>query len=473
MQGGPKTAYTGWLWQASVWHAGDPAVVHHRDMVTQWWGLMLDASISEEVKHRALTQVAARLVVKKRPWLAVAGPTGAMLMTADRLGWAVHSGGEFTTDRGLKLQVGRHSAAFAAALITESTEAWTDCLRYGKAPTVLSSGSGLNWRAYRTAAGNAVRTLKIPRDEGLRQAAIRAAGGVWTQERLYRRGGATHGSCLACHGRGSLLHRVFECPALTLQRDRWLSPGTRKWLATRSNDECVLLAQGLLPRHLMDSPTPGSTEVMPVHCEEFATDGSAVWPREPARRRASWAVCPLRGFGLQSGLVRANEDPWQTVYGGELLGLRAALQAKLVGPVTVYVDNAAVVALANRGPGTRGEHKYAHLWRDCEELGLDTRARVQKIKAHASDTTQAGVANGRADAEAKECLRRPGPCRAREVEQQVVATAYAEMHCWLAVLSGLEKTGLGDMEPMPVRGDWGRAVVPEKSLGPTWQAQEW
>eukprot|EP00971_Amphidinium_carterae_P338952 6476515-Amphidinium_carterae.2 len=40
------------------------------------------------------------------------------------------------------------------------------------------------------------------------------------------------------------------------------------------------------------------------------------------------------------------------------------------------------------------------------------RARVQNIKAHASDTTQAGVANGRADAEAKECLRRLGPCRA-------------------------------------------------------------
>eukprot|EP00971_Amphidinium_carterae_P244440 4853681-Amphidinium_carterae.2 len=38
------------------------------------------------------------------------------------------------------------------------------------------------------------------------------------------------------------------------------------------------------------------------------------------------------------------------------------------------------------------------------ELGLDTRA-SGKIRAHASDTSEAGVANSRADYEAKVCLR--------------------------------------------------------------------
>eukprot|EP00971_Amphidinium_carterae_P237556 4715849-Amphidinium_carterae.1 len=78
---------------------------------------------------------------------------------------------------------------------------------------------------------------------------------------------------------------------------------------------------GCVTHEVAGIETAAVTEVVPW--EEFATDGSAFWP---ARRRASWAICRLGGLGLQSGLVCAAEDPWQTVYGGELLGLRAALQ---------------------------------------------------------------------------------------------------------------------------------------------------
>eukprot|EP00971_Amphidinium_carterae_P053689 1057527-Amphidinium_carterae.2 len=114
------------------------------------------------------------------------------------------------------------------------------------------------------------------------------------------------------------------------------------------------------------------------------TDGSASHPHNAVLRRAAWAVVQLEPPLKTGGVLPHRHLTAYTVYEAELFALVWVVEHRFPhAPLTVHVDNAAVVSGAHHAEYVMLQHLHADLWRRffaaCRLPGQVT---VVKIKAH-------------------------------------------------------------------------------------------
>ena len=156
-----------------------------------------------EVSGRPMQQLAWRQQVKrlgkyKRPWTAVAGPAGAMILALRRLGWKVSGAFRWATDHGFPVDVRTDAPSSVLKLVQESIGRmiWRE---WAAAPSAANDELRRDPDGYWTTELR--KWTSGPRKDwtALQSACLSstAAGGQWPQERLYRAGFVDDPSCQA------------------------------------------------------------------------------------------------------------------------------------------------------------------------------------------------------------------------------------------------------------------------------------
>lgn len=212
--------------------------------------------------------------------------------------------------------------------------------------------------------------------------------------------------CVECGAVDTAFHRYWTCPStddlranldasllalvpslpLVLTQHGWTlqSPFVHAWLQYLS----------AIPIHF---PVP--VNVVPRHCSvDLFTDGSCLWPTEPAYRLAAWAVVVACPFDSSRPLQPANVVATdvlpgiiQSAFRAELWALCAALHysQNVVGQIRIWCDCQAVVSkfhafVLGRVP-VRPNTAHQDLWEQVVQL-VDTIGRdrvfVGKVRAH-------------------------------------------------------------------------------------------
>ena len=195
--------------------------------------------------HDELQEAWKRQVVKqgkaagnKRPWMAVSGPTGAMLHSLRRLGWRSISAFKRSTDQGQQVDTRADAPSTIRQLLSETIKRmlWREWVA---APSAKQSGFRRSPLGYMTeliqewtsisACENqaAVEKRCRKKDWSTKKAGClgsTAVGGQWTQERLYLAGFVDSPICFACQaGIGTVPHRTWCCRSLHWDRVQGIS----------------------------------------------------------------------------------------------------------------------------------------------------------------------------------------------------------------------------------------------------------
>eukprot|EP00971_Amphidinium_carterae_P328733 6460766-Amphidinium_carterae.1 len=272
----------------------------------------------------ALTHACARLCHCRRPWAKVAGPAAALVMSAARLGWSIQDVTTLTTDLGVQLNLERVSAKYLCKLVSSASGRWSErfALWHRGVFEDFSEVPTLWLRPLHD-------TVAKLRGSYLQQKCLQsvAAGGRWTQHRLFRKGMATHSTCLACKSaEGTDLHRVLHCEAWESYRCKRLSADTRHWLAAGASGlPLQLLVCAWAPCHLVASPPAMESVVVNKGPEvpftgKVFTDGSVKFPQDAQMRRAGFAIVAVDGeeiIKLSYGCVPVQSNAEQTVEAAE------------------------------------------------------------------------------------------------------------------------------------------------------------
>ncbi len=237
------------------------------------------------------------------------------------------------------------------------------------------------------------------------------AGSLRAYDRLHRAGLLDSEACKWCQCmRGTLQHLVWECPRWAEQRDPFLKLLAlyRQQLVEKGVDASRIQAYdelltlqcirncGVAPESDYfcrgGAPIParpmafgarnsGEDALNPRQREELQrdnfgrviayTDGSAINPNDPRRRRATWAV----RFAFEhpwnaSGTV---DTPLQTAHRGELMAILHAFKSAAV-PTRVVADCKAAVDLVRaelEGSEVKITGDHADLWADIRDVVKD------------------------------------------------------------------------------------------------------
>ncbi|CAK0800323.1 unnamed protein product [Prorocentrum cordatum] len=221
----------------------------------------------------------------------------------------------------------------------------------------------------------------------------------WPQTRLRAAGERDHPRCCACGAaRGSLWHRLFECPVLAAARRDSVSDRLRR-RARRARDRSEaageIFARGWLP-----GPPRAArrTDAMAVMCVNRPEDGlprgrlfldwSAIDPGHESLRRAGWSIAQRGANGnLETavyGTARLDLCPFQTAKDGEEFAVW--MLSRFAGPNVeeLCVDCASTVSclkLGRRCAAAMGKPSARLLSATHASLDVDA-LKVAKVAAH-------------------------------------------------------------------------------------------
>ncbi|CAK0854014.1 unnamed protein product [Prorocentrum cordatum] len=193
----------------------------------------------------------------------------------------------------------------------------------------------------------------------------------WTQAMLLDAGERGHARCNCCGAeRGTLWHRLFECPVLEPQRRDGVSARLKR---------CAERARAAYLRPA-DEKLNG----------KLYLDGSALEPQFGALRRAGWAIAQCDDDGnLVAGVhgtVRRDLCPQQTAKDGE--DFAVWMLANFAGPAVeeVNIDGSATVTCLRRGRAysTAPSRANAHLRSRVLAAFEPGTFEVKKVPAHCS-----------------------------------------------------------------------------------------
>ena len=360
----------------------DPAYRSNVDPITRWarraWSA--DAALRSRMQRVWMvgtSRLRAPLLRNDQAalWKAVGGPSTALIATLARLGWSMHSAFSWSTHTGRQIDLLALAPRVVAELARSATHDWLYRQVATTQPALALPHGGADVTLTRTlSTGRTGRYWTYQHQGAL---ACVASGGVWLEARKHQAGYTATDLCQACGtARGTLQHRLYDCPLLTPWRGQALDFYTIEAGRTAADDH-PLYCRGLLPTAWLppwtrctDGPaltwtTRGADGTGSLTGHVF-TDGSLVCPDQPRYCAGGWAVVQIHPVDHRVQVAYQGRVPYDDLDSTacEIYALYMSL-AFLIGHVTVHVDNAEVVHGMQRGATYCLGHtnKHAHLWR--------------------------------------------------------------------------------------------------------------
>ena len=340
-----------------------------------------------------------RLSLAKSTWANVHGPAAAFVASALRLKWVIHDACRVTMDDGVNLNFAVDSPSFVKRAVCQSVRRWrwraigirTD----GADPDGCGDGSFIlpifrlldpSKQCSNVEWGPAQRA-------GLRSA---LAGRQWTQDRLHAAHLAPSPECQLCCAaaqwaaergsrecrhpvaRGTLAHRLWECPVTEAWRVRTAPPVLRRRREAAKlvgRLDTAMWTRGMWPLQAQLVPKPPEeatfTWVMrpPDGCVDgiLYTDGSMI-DGPPSYGglcgRLGWSFVAMSRQGRVTATAHGSPPAWiTTVYGAEVWALLMAATYALPG-TSYRTDCLTALRVFMRGPAsaTSGKSYYARAW---------------------------------------------------------------------------------------------------------------
>ena len=163
----------------------DPATRHHKDLVTQWAAAVWDGTPELAELQAALDGAKVRARRARVQWASVTGPSGAFLLTLQRLGWRPYSARSLLTDEGRAIDLFHMSPKAVGDVAARASERWSDRQALARADS-QTAGYPIFWHALRP-----LLTGKKPLgwSQEHRNTLVHViSGGEWPQARQSARG---------------------------------------------------------------------------------------------------------------------------------------------------------------------------------------------------------------------------------------------------------------------------------------------
>ncbi|CAK0798446.1 unnamed protein product, partial [Prorocentrum cordatum] len=376
----------------------DPFVLITDRSLQMLAGLLHSGELSLPMLRAELEAAASRQAAATAPWVHCSSPVDAAVLTLGRIGWYFRSERCLITDVGDELDLtllGPRELGIEAGLGARRASDRHEMLKLANSSSVQGP---LFWDAFRELIGPGGKFNERERN-GL---VAYLTNAHWPQARLYSARESSHASCRCCGAaRGTLWHRLFECPMLAAQRRDSVSPALmRSAVRVRAQGEA---AGEDFARCWLPAPPPPQgprTDAMSVWWirrppddrlnGKLYLDGSAVDPQFGSLRRAGWAIAQCDDDGnLIAGVygtVRRDLCPQQTARDGE--DFAVWMLANYAGPAVeeVNIDCNGTVECLRRGLAyATGPTKVnAHLWSRSLAAFEPGSFRVNKVPAHCS-----------------------------------------------------------------------------------------
>ncbi len=436
------------------------------DWVAAWWDVLVQRGCMSD----ALRQAQKTVGLSARPNVAVRGGAGAYVAALRRLAWGAPRADVVRTRDGTLLFFGDGAppegawpadprtvrrwaiddyeiATMSKSMVAQDINEVGGSRGYGRAHEASAGGDTRyygqsdaeaalcgTWRRahYECEEGLAVpwiwpaaRAARSARRNGRAQgaASLRACveGGWWTQSRLHQCGISTTSRCSCGEAVGTLWHKLGTCTLAEQARAEGLPTGLLRM--GRKSVWDPLFSRGVAARPKV--PRPPRTRSWWTRCsaqaEQLATgtvftDGAYQgWFWKGAR--AAWAAVAATEDGVVLWRLQGViGEPHPSILRAELMALREVLRMA-APPLTVYIDNKAVVDGFSRGRAhcTASTTDAADIWRDVWRLVEDIGPGVSILKVRAHTTWWDVLAgriepflrwgNDKADRAAKEALR--------------------------------------------------------------------
>ncbi len=178
----------------------DPAYDAHRLPIARWAEAVYSKWADRNAMRDAMERERTRLTRARRPWAAVRGPAGAVLATAERIGWRFVDAEHLVTDRGRLFDLTADPPCVVAREAHEAVARWRWrrlCLSSGCPGGDDHEGGAVCLAVARAMLRPAARSGSWT---AAHQAALRSAlvNGQWPQYRLYKAGMVDSPFCQLC-----------------------------------------------------------------------------------------------------------------------------------------------------------------------------------------------------------------------------------------------------------------------------------
>lgn len=365
------------MWSEAVW-SGKPALA------------IMDSVLADAKREQ------------KGAWHNTISPADVLLKVGGLIGWTFGSARNWGTRRFGDIDLLKLSPKLVANMAAHDAAKARDIL-------AMKSGNGNvlgGWAA--PIAWQPLQQIVFAKGGALSHHEKAALAGLlanthWSQERLFTKGRARRGCCLACQDpHGSLHHWRFACPATEAHRRQHSSDflrGCAQRALAFAKGAGEAFARGLFPDPVLLAPSaPFPTEgsirwVNKPACGFLSgllfTDGSAFEAGVPELAACGWAIVMTDSSGAfiaaAFGSVPRGVAPFQSSRDAEDYALRMLAFCALP-PVTVGIDCLGSLRCLKGGKSyaVRASNVRAHLWGhffatfDAEDVtGF-------KVKAHAS-----------------------------------------------------------------------------------------
>ena len=356
----------------------DPTYITTEAPLTFW----ATAAFGDEGGHKqqqaAWKKQVVRLGRQERPWTAVAGPAGALVLTLRALGWAASSAFAWKTESGLTLDIRTEapSTIIKFARLSATKRIWREWAleKSAMGERFIRDSSGYWLEPVRRLACGARRGWSAL--QAAWRASVRWSQTQWTQQRLYEAGVVDDDRCYACgEGAGTVGHRTWICHCLDIERSAAVSADlvSEAKVALEANPHHPLWTRGLMPRSCLPEVPPVEEE----RCHWFRgqaegcvtgnvfTDGSCRirwwWPES---ERAGWGVGALEGGTTTAAFYGPLPGPNQSTPRAELFAVCEALRVAVL-PCKIHTDHRLIVKGLARGRAwcTAATRPNADLWR--------------------------------------------------------------------------------------------------------------
>ena len=445
-------------WAAAVWDKLAP----HNQLQLTW--------------RKAMTTVA----MAAKPFSKVAGPAGAYVASAHRLGWKTPSWCHILLDDNTMINLtdiaprDLKALAFRSWQRREAQHTKLACTM-GGAPDFEPLRAFVNKKGLSHKVASSLRSL--------------GEGGWWTQQRMYeaKLTGVDTDLCQVCHLQaGTLYHRCVACPGLNnLLRNHQRHTHTVNTARLASHHNHPLYQHGLPTLKGTPKPPPlvtrwcGGVQVEdPTFEGDVYSDGSVIGGCRAGCERGGWAGVKVNEDGQVIFGVYGTCPDWSpSSLRAELWALLMVLRHALP-PITIWVDNDSVVKGFKKGKAwcvcsrRPAADLWDKIWAKVADLGEQGIA-VKKVRGHASQAdVDAGLAtllrktgNDHADHFAKRGSALSEHLSNTHQQRQDDRLA-RDWYCWLATLTSDWPKDTQRARP-PARGKRKRKRPPEGAADST------
>ncbi|CAK0789090.1 unnamed protein product, partial [Prorocentrum cordatum] len=321
----------------------DPLVLITDRSLQMLAGLLHSGELSLPMLRGELEAAASRQAAATAPWVHCNSPVDAAVLTLGRIGWHFRSERCLITDVGGVLDLtllGPRELGIEAGLGARRASNRREMQKLASASSLQGS---FFWDAFKELIGPGGKFSERERN-GL---VAYLTNAHWPPARLHGARESGHARCRCCGAaRGTLWHRLFECPMLAAQRRDSVSPALmRSAVRVRAQGEA---AGGDFARRWLPAPPPPQgprTDAMSVWWirrppddklnGKLYLDGSAVDPQFGSLRRAGWdfavwmmvnyagpaveevnidchgtVECLRKGLAYATGPTKANAHLW-------------------------------------------------------------------------------------------------------------------------------------------------------------------